>query len=245
MDWRAAAMEFIDACEFREHIEAALITGSYAVGNQHARSDVDVYLVLSDGVNWRERGNRRVGGFLIEYFANPVRRLVREIAEGSNATINMIRQSKVLFDNTGVTKRLLSLCEKEPEIPELSKGDALMQQYFIFDWYDELRRAYDTGSPELAMLYFIFLERAFCFYFSYTRAPMPPGTHLYRWLTDADFRSHYGISEHPDKEFTRILTEGIVAEGRENQIKCAEALYNHVCGDFDIGEFTVRAELPE
>ena len=67
--WEAAARKFIKQCGFYNEIEAAFLTGSYAAGNADKYSDIDLYIVLSEDVTWRERGNKRFDGFLIEYFA--------------------------------------------------------------------------------------------------------------------------------------------------------------------------------
>ncbi|WP_245610422.1 nucleotidyltransferase domain-containing protein [Thermococcus celericrescens] len=73
---RQLALEiFLEEWREKDFVEAALLTGSYAISMETKYSDVDVYIILSDNVDWRERGNKIIDGILIEYFANPPDRL--------------------------------------------------------------------------------------------------------------------------------------------------------------------------
>jgi len=45
----AHAREFVDGLDYRDHIVAALVGGSRAAGLAHARSDLDIIVVLADG----------------------------------------------------------------------------------------------------------------------------------------------------------------------------------------------------
>jgi len=71
MNWQLALEKFLKEWKEKDFVEGALLTGSYAIGMETKYSDVDVYIILSDSVEWRERGNKVIDGVLIEYFANP------------------------------------------------------------------------------------------------------------------------------------------------------------------------------
>ncbi|WP_240924214.1 nucleotidyltransferase domain-containing protein [Thermococcus sp. 21S7] len=60
-DWKQALEKFLDPWKEKDFVEAAILTGSYALGLQTQRSDVDVYIILSDDVDWREKGERPRG----------------------------------------------------------------------------------------------------------------------------------------------------------------------------------------
>jgi predicted nucleotidyltransferase len=47
------AREFVDGLEYRDHVVAALVTGSPAAGLAHARSDLDIIVVLAAGEDCR------------------------------------------------------------------------------------------------------------------------------------------------------------------------------------------------
>ena len=108
--WKLALEEFIKGYKDNPEVEAILLVGSYAVGNQNDKSDIDVYVILNDEAMWRERGNKLVKGYLIEYFINPVR-LVREyILEDKRghggAMANMLMNGQVLLDKHGIVDEL-------------------------------------------------------------------------------------------------------------------------------------------
>ena len=56
--WKLALNEFIKPYMNDEEVEAILLVGSYAVGNQNEYSDIDVYVILNDEAEYRERGNK-------------------------------------------------------------------------------------------------------------------------------------------------------------------------------------------
>ena len=79
--WKLALNEFIKPYLNDEEVEAILLVGSYAVGNQNEYSDIDVYVILNDNAEYRERGNKLVNGYLIEYFVNPIHEIIDLDAE--------------------------------------------------------------------------------------------------------------------------------------------------------------------
>jgi len=56
-NWQKALKKFISNWENKKFTQGAILTGSYAVGNQTTNSDIDVHIVLNNDVKWRERGN--------------------------------------------------------------------------------------------------------------------------------------------------------------------------------------------
>ena len=69
-DWERALQKFIKTWENRKEVRGFLVCGSYVTGNPTKRSDIDLHIVLDISVDWRERGNKVVDSYLIEYFAN-------------------------------------------------------------------------------------------------------------------------------------------------------------------------------
>ncbi len=108
--WKLALNEFIKPYMQDEDVEAILLVGSYAVGNQNEYSDIDVYVILNDDVDYRERGNKLVEGYLIEYFVNPiykVREYLQEDKRGhGGAMANMLIHGQVLLDKHGIVDKL-------------------------------------------------------------------------------------------------------------------------------------------
>ena len=108
--WEIALNEFIKDYKNDPLVEAILLVGSYAVGNQNDKSDIDVYVILNDDAMYRERGNKLINGYLIEYFVNPVRMVREYIYEDKRghggAMANMLINGKVLMDRNGLIEQL-------------------------------------------------------------------------------------------------------------------------------------------
>ena len=136
--WKLALNEFIKPYLNDEEVEAILLVGSYAVGNQNEYSDIDVYVILNDNADYRERGNKLVEGHLIEYFINPiykVREYLEEDKRGHGGSMaNMLLHGQVLLDRNGIVEILkqeaLAAKDKEPE-------KDIMKYYACWHAYDE------------------------------------------------------------------------------------------------------------
>ena len=104
--WKLALNEFIKPYMQDEDVEAILLVGSYAVGNQNENSDIDVYVILKDDVDYRERGNKLVEGYLIEYFINPIYKVKEYLLEDKRgrggSMANMLLNCQVLLDKHGI-----------------------------------------------------------------------------------------------------------------------------------------------
>ena len=243
MDWMNAALQFARECEFAEYIESVLVTGSYASGNRDEFSDVDVYLVLSDEADWRERGNKRVGGYLIEYFANPERQIRHEMQQYGSPIKTMLQTAVILEDKTGAAQRLLKLCENKIEHEPISENDLKMSMYYLWDFMNELERAAKMDASGFFIVYFTALEKATMLYSRFLDAPIPYITHMYRWLSDECFRHKYGLPDFPDAVFTDKLLACYSVESIKEKHACIKGVYAHIekaIGGFDIDGFVSR-----
>ena len=70
--WQLAIENFLNDYKNEDYFVGAILTGSYATGNQNINSDIDIYIITKNDTTWRERGNKLVDGYLIEYFINNV-----------------------------------------------------------------------------------------------------------------------------------------------------------------------------
>jgi len=64
-----------------DNIQATMLYGSYAQGNQNKYSDIDIFIVSSDKLNWREQGSKIISNYVFEYFINPSKVIIQEIEE--------------------------------------------------------------------------------------------------------------------------------------------------------------------
>jgi len=54
MNWQLALEKFLEEWKGKDFVEAALLTGSYAIGMETKYSDVDVYIIPSDRIGVSE-----------------------------------------------------------------------------------------------------------------------------------------------------------------------------------------------
>ena len=209
--WEAAARKFIEQCDFYDEIEAVFLTGSYVAGNADEYSDIDLYIVLNDNLTWRERGNKRIDGFLIEYFANPVWQIKKYIDSSYNnvniVEINMILNGIVIFDKNSAAESMRKHClEKDiNNFPALHEFHIQTGLYGLWDEYDELTRAYNNKTADFAMQYFVLIKNTFAFYSKYIGSPVPNYHKLYKWLTSETYREGFKLPTYRDSAFLNLI----------------------------------------
>jgi len=150
-NWEIAAKNFINSCHFKDDIESVFLTGSHASGNADEFSDIDLYIILSDKVKWRERGNKLVDGFIVEYFANPLRQIKKYIDYSYDNVqlieINMILNGIVIFDKNSAADELIHYCKQKTmsEFPKMNEFNVKTGLHHLWDSYDELCRVYSIS----------------------------------------------------------------------------------------------------
>ena len=247
-DWKRALEKFTGEWSERDFVEAALLTGSYALGLQTPRSDVDVYIILSDNVNWRERGDVLVDGFLIEYFANPVRQVrwyfEDEHSRNKRNTARIILIGKVLFDKTGIIEILRTEAKKymEKPFPEPDPVKVELAKYVLWDALNSLKESGEMQAPGYTYLYQLTLKEALESYARFLRTEIPPASKVYRLFSDETFRKAYLFPDFPDAEFVALFLRAMEEVRTEN----AGALINHVLekmGGFNIDGWKLRTGI--
>ena len=138
-----------------DDIQGAILTGSYAQGNQNKFSDIDIFIISSDSMTWRERGSKIVSNYVIEYFINPPRKIIQEIEEyKSIATSAIIANGKKLFDKTGIIENLkekaFTLINRS--INPMNEGETEMIKYYTHHYYEQIKRTYENNSDEFMFL---------------------------------------------------------------------------------------------
>lgn len=109
-NWNLAIKKFLEQWTIKKEFEGAILSGSYAVGNQSKNSDIDIMIVLSDKTEWWQRGNLVVDGFLIEYIADPASMWTKSFGDDFNSrkkvSAGMFAIGKILHDKNGVVSKL-------------------------------------------------------------------------------------------------------------------------------------------
>ena len=116
------ALEYI--FETNDDVIAINLAGSVASGEQDARSDLDLYVIIG-GEN-RHRDQRLFGGVPVEMFFNPEERARRALGEdqleGNAPAVKMMAFGHIIYDPVGVFERLrseaLDVMEQGPTVPD-------------------------------------------------------------------------------------------------------------------------------
>jgi predicted nucleotidyltransferase len=250
--WQEALTEFLLPWRELDAVEGAVVTGSRVFGTATARSDVDVHIVLIDGIEWRERGNRMVRAHLIEYFANPIAQIKKYMEEdhraGKRNDARMFALGRVVFDRRGEVEELRRYAKDQFALPftELDHSETELAKYGLWDQLDGLRDLRDERSPGFAFAAAIALAALVETYARYLRLEVPPLNRLHRFLTDPTFRERYFLAELPDAGFSDLLRRALEETDEQAVLDAIDRLTSHVLdsmGGFDIDGWRLRSEV--
>ena len=210
--WERAARDFLASWPGRRQVTGAVLCGSFVTGRPGPRSDVDLVLVLKRETSWRERGNRVVDGFLVEYFANPPRTLRgymnSDHATNRQITAWMLVSGRVLFDDAGDIASLAREARRwvRRPMPRLSKPEIEALQYALWDTVDNVLDAAARDAPELPFLYHNGLHALYAGYARFLRQPVLQADRIGRaYGGRAGSPLPYGLEPFPDADFLRAL----------------------------------------
>lgn len=236
--WKLALNEFIKPYMQDEDVEAILLVGSYAVGNQNENSDIDVYVILKDDVDYRERGNKLVEGYLIEYFINPIYKVKEYLLEDKRgrggSMANMLLNCQVLLDKHGIIDELKKDALAAKEI--LPEKD-IMKYYACWNAFDE----YLAAKYHNELQYYLCLKCLVDCYLVNNGYCAIPEQKIERFFKDAEYRARYDLAAFPENEFNELVIRCFDVPARHN----LKALYDFVIedGKFDINNFVLRSKL--
>lgn len=250
--WEIALTKFLEQWESEKYVLAAIATGSFVVGNNTNKSDIDVQIILSDEVNWRERGNKYVDGFLIEYFVNPVKQVYQylddDLKYGNRIDANMFYIGKVMFDKVGITSELKRRAKEdlEKDLLEVDNASLEMMKYGIWDYFEEIEEAFENNSPYFNYLYYSYLDLLLERYSRFLKIILPAKYKVYKFLKDKEYRQKYNINDFPDEKFKSKFLECIEEQDKERRYRLILEQKNYVLekmGGFEINGWNLRSFL--
>ncbi len=238
--WKLALKKFIEPYLKDEEVEAILLVGSYAVNNQNQFSDIDVYIILNDNAEYRERGNKKIDDYLIEYFINPVH-LVREYLQNDKrghggAMANMLLKGKIIIDRHNIIPDL----QKEAQIAKKIKpAKDPMKYYACWHAFDE----YLAAAYHNELQYYLCLKYLVECYLANNGYCILPEQKIEKFFKDDKYRANYDIGDFPNNEFNHLVIKCFDYPNRHN----LQNLYNFVIADgqFDIQNFALRNQIPK
>lgn len=249
-DWEQALHTFLKPYLKKDEVAGALLCGSYATGNQSPFSDIDVHIITNDTQKWRERGNRYINGFLIEYFINPPCQLKREFKEdlktNSLCTAVMFGFGKILYDKTGQVKQLQkqALTYYQKSFAPMTKTACLLALYHIWDLRDEFQSLSRSGySTDL--VYADCITDLVNFYCQYHRLSQIPTSKLEKIFAHPQFAKRYHVPKLPPRRMMDLTLACLRCEKKDRETNL-QKLYDYVvqsAGGFDINRFKLRSKL--
>jgi len=248
--WESALQRFIEKWKNRKDVIGIVVCGSYITGNPSKHSDIDIQIILDSKTIWRERGNAIIDGILIEYFANPLKQHYKYFKEDhacrrkSNA--HMFSTGKVLFDKTGETNRLIRDAKKYliKKYPKMSKIQAELAKYHLWDMCDNLEEVYEAGSDDFHFVYHNCLYDLFDTYAKYLRFDSLPVHKFRRFLVDEKDKKKYHIGNFPDEEFVKMAISILELKGKSKMMEEYIAMTGHVLdkmGGFNIDGWKIKS----
>lgn len=250
--WRQAVELFLKDWKENEEVIGALVCGSYVTGNPSEHSDIDLHILLKSGIDWRERGNKVVDGYLIEYFANPKEQILKyfheEIASRSCVTAHMFSSGEILFDKTGelgeVVKQSADWMKKP--FDEMSDISSEIKKYFLWDMQDNLHEVYKHSRETFSFVYHCYLKEIYATYSEYTGFPAASANKVIRFLENENDKKKYMIPDFPDKVFQNLFVKAAVSSDTNEMVILYENITNHVLnmmGGFKIDGWKIRTPL--
>ena len=250
-DWEVAINKFLDQYKDEDYFLGAILTGSYATGNNSVNSDIDVFIVTKDSTTWRQRGNKLVDGYLIEYFINPVRKVLKEFDEGFDnyhiATTLIFAGSKILYDKDGTIEKLVNRAKEDlnKELSPISLFKWKMNCYTVWHSFYELDSKY-IRNEDIDFSYYLFLNDIINAHFLNNGIPLLPINKVEKIFTNEEYRNRYNVIKLPEEEFINKLVKCFNEKDYNKKYECAKDLYNYYMeknSQFDINNFEYRSDI--
>nr|WP_026678243.1 nucleotidyltransferase domain-containing protein [Fictibacillus gelatini] len=250
--WEMVLLKFINEWRNRSDVTAALVCGSYVTGNPSKQSDLDVHIILSDDVDWRERGNKIIDGLLIEYFANPPRQIRNYFQDDytNRRTMSMVQfiSGKVVFDKSDVVKQLKIEAQEwmDKQYGTLNRSALEVIKYGIWDNWDNLKDCYDQQRADFHFVYYNSLAHLFDQYCSYLGLERIPHHQIYSYLTDPMFKKKYLKGSFPDAAFSNMFIRLLGADEKIEMMDSFTQLTQYVLekmGGFEIDGWKLKSPV--
>lgn len=249
--WEFAIEKFLDDYKNEDYFVGAILTGSYATGNQSINSDIDIYIITKDDITWRERGNKMVDGYLIEYFINPIKKINEYMEKEQKnyhiSTTRIFANGKIIIDKTGDVELLINHAKDylKKDFEDLDEGTYKMNCYGVWDGFDELEEKYKR-KEDIDFSYYIFIERVINSYFQNKKLASVPLNKIEYILKNEEYRKKYNINKLPNERFIELLLSCLTEKDYDKKFETAKNIYEYFLEtfkDFDINNFSLRSSV--
>ena len=250
--WEIALRDFLQPWKKKKEVIGALVCGSFVTGRPSKHSDIDVHIFLAPSVRWRERGNKVIRGYLIEYFANSVQvyseYFEKDYQRRRKVAAHMIYIGRALFDKTGGVKQVQREASRYLRKPylRLKKQEIEQMKYRLWDSSDNLEEIFEARGEEFLFAYYNCLYDLYEIYAAFLRYDSVPVHKLRRLLMDREDKKKYRMDDFPDPSFATAFIKALKRKGKHEMMREFRLLTAYVLqkmGGFHIDGWKLRTSV--
>lgn len=252
--WEEAVELFLSDWKKRNEVIGALVCGSYITGNPSKHSDIDIHIVLSDKLSWRERGNKYINGFLIEYFANPPKQIKKYFEEdykdNSHQSHIQFVTGRIVFDKNNEILKLKQLATKylNKRFKQLNNTQLELKKYSLWDNLDNLEDNYEKNNPDFYYIYFNNLRQIYETYGKSLGVSISNVDKVYKLLMDKETMKKYLEKDFPDSKFVALFLEALNLNAKDKMLNNFKVLTEYVLeamGGFKINGWKLKSKVEQ
>jgi hypothetical protein len=250
--WEIALNKFLENWRTNPEVVGCLVCGSFITGNPSNHSDIDIHLILSDEIEWRERGNKIIDGLLIEYFANPPKQIIKyfESDKAKNSTMSLVQflTGRILFEKDNIISELKSKAKEyfDADFKEMNPTVIELTKYSLWDMEDNLRDLYESNAQDFVFSYHNALKELFEKYLKFLKLPVGHYYKYLAYLNSETSRKKYLLDEFTDNEFGKIYMMALVTEEKTKMMEYYTRLTEHILkkmGGFNVNGWKMKSNI--
>jgi hypothetical protein len=241
--------QFVETWKKNPHVVAIILTGSWSIQLADAYSDIDLYVIFSDAVEYRQRGDSVYGTTVIEYNADPVRYILRLQEEQHRMSLRhcarKITTGIVLFKRGKQFARVLETSRMYMTLPFPAQDttSAEMAKYYMWDQIEDLRRIAAENPIAFPYAYHCGLQNIINHYAKYVGVETLRPIRMHAFLTDASFREKYRVPGFLDNDFVNLASRCMESCSFEN-IERLTVFVQEKMGGFSLDGWVLRVDVP-
>ena len=249
MQWREKLDLFLNDFEYTNEIIGILVCGSYITGNPSSHSDLDVHIILSEDVDFRERGNKIIDGLLIEYFANTPEQILQYFEEDYHKFEFMSQTQfitgEIIKDTNNVVRDLKDKAKEyqDRKFNDLDNSLHELDKYGLWNSLDDLEDMFENDKPEFYFVFYNNLNNLLRSYMKLSRLPYNMKTMLGQITSDIT-RQKYLLEELDDKEISEAIKNCLLSKDKQVMLDNYTFIVQRVftkSGGFDIDNFKFKS----
>ncbi|OGZ40134.1 MAG: hypothetical protein A3I20_00015 [Candidatus Portnoybacteria bacterium RIFCSPLOWO2_02_FULL_40_15] len=179
--------KIVNELKNKTYVEGILLFGSCARNIHHKHNDIDFYILINQ--NWYQRRSVYYeNGILVELFLNPFQKIVNSFKTEENfSTLQIFITGQILFDKTGLMKRLQLEARKIfQKRLKLNQEQKKLMRYVIADLQADIKREIKQNRYQAIYIMDRMLEILLKYYFRIKKIPEPKYNYIIKKIDKLD-----------------------------------------------------------